>query len=273
MPAVDVVCDMHCVTHWSRLDNTFTGVPTKAIIERAKPKPNARFVMCHSEAGFTVNVPLDGVHRATTASSRTQWDGKDLDARPRLAAARAGAAAVPVEEREVDPRHRAPRHRRARVLGAERLPHARRPVDGGAVRVVRARTCRLEQQMWRSQAFLQDRIWTTYVSLALPTWPHDSAWKLSAVRPPGVAKGRLPAAVKPSVRRQCGFREGQSRPSPRSRALDVVIVPPPTACARRACEGGRNGVADAAVHRELRPGPASPVPTNSCVWDSGPMCG
>ena len=32
MPAVDVVCDMHCVTHWSRLDNTFTGVPTKAII-------------------------------------------------------------------------------------------------------------------------------------------------------------------------------------------------------------------------------------------------
>ena len=58
MPAVDVVCDMHCVTHWSRLNNIFTGVPTKAIIERAKPKPNARFVMCHSEAGFTTNVPL-----------------------------------------------------------------------------------------------------------------------------------------------------------------------------------------------------------------------
>src|SRR5256885_16702519 len=57
-PAVDVVCDMHCVTHWSRLDNVFTGVPTKIIIARAKPKPEARFVMCHSEAGFTVNVPL-----------------------------------------------------------------------------------------------------------------------------------------------------------------------------------------------------------------------
>src|ERR1700754_4786080 len=25
LPAVDVVCDIHCVTHWSRLDNTFTG--------------------------------------------------------------------------------------------------------------------------------------------------------------------------------------------------------------------------------------------------------
>src|SRR5437764_1049732 len=59
MPAAEVVCDMHCVTHWSRLDNIFQGVPTRAIIERAKPKASARFVMCHSEAGFTVNVPLD----------------------------------------------------------------------------------------------------------------------------------------------------------------------------------------------------------------------
>jgi len=58
MPAVDVVCDMHCVTHWSRLDNTFTGAPTKTIIDRARPKPEAKFVMCHSEKGFTVNVPL-----------------------------------------------------------------------------------------------------------------------------------------------------------------------------------------------------------------------
>src|SRR5437762_9048384 len=37
LPATDVVCDMHCVTHWSRLDNTFTGIPSKLLIERAKP--------------------------------------------------------------------------------------------------------------------------------------------------------------------------------------------------------------------------------------------
>src|SRR5438094_2061442 len=58
LPAVDVVCDMHCVTHWTRLDNTFTGVPTRLLIECAKPKAEAKFVMCHSEAGFTTNVPL-----------------------------------------------------------------------------------------------------------------------------------------------------------------------------------------------------------------------
>jgi DMSO/TMAO reductase YedYZ molybdopterin-dependent catalytic subunit len=77
MPSIDVVCDMHCVTHWSRLDNTFTGVPTRAIVERAKPLANARFVMCHSEAGFTVNVPLDEFI-ADDCILAYQWDGADL---------------------------------------------------------------------------------------------------------------------------------------------------------------------------------------------------
>lgn len=78
MPAVDVKCDMHCVTHWSRLDNTFTGVPLKAIIERAKPMPNARFVLCHSEAGFTTNVPLKDFTRDDCILAY-QWDGKDIE--------------------------------------------------------------------------------------------------------------------------------------------------------------------------------------------------
>lgn len=78
MPAIDVVCDIHCVTHWSRLNNTFTGVPTKAIIERAKPNPAARFVMCHSEAGFTVNVPLEEFAAADCILAY-QWEGKDLE--------------------------------------------------------------------------------------------------------------------------------------------------------------------------------------------------
>jgi DMSO/TMAO reductase YedYZ molybdopterin-dependent catalytic subunit len=77
MPAIDVVCDMHCVTHWTRLNNTFTGVPTKAIIEKARPKPAARFVMCHSEAGFTVNVPLEEF-LARDSILAYQWEGKDL---------------------------------------------------------------------------------------------------------------------------------------------------------------------------------------------------
>lgn len=77
MPAVDVVCDMHCVTHWSRLDNTFTGVPTKTLIDRAMPRPEARFVMCHSEAGFTTNVPL-AEFTADDCLLAWGWQGADL---------------------------------------------------------------------------------------------------------------------------------------------------------------------------------------------------
>lgn len=78
LPAVDVFCDMHCVTHWSRLDNTFTGVPTRALIDRAKPAASARYVMCHSEAGFTVNVPLDEFTREDCILAYA-WEGKPLE--------------------------------------------------------------------------------------------------------------------------------------------------------------------------------------------------
>ncbi len=73
----EVVCDMHCVTHWSRLDNTFTGVSTRSIIDAAKPRPNARYVMCHSEAGFTVNVPLREFV-GDDCILAYGWEGKDI---------------------------------------------------------------------------------------------------------------------------------------------------------------------------------------------------
>lgn len=79
MPAVDVVCDMHCVTHWSRLDNVFTGVLIKTLLERAKPRAAATYVMCHAEAGFTTNVPLaEFIGEDCILAYR--WDGEELAA-------------------------------------------------------------------------------------------------------------------------------------------------------------------------------------------------
>ncbi|MGE5612355.1 MAG: sulfite oxidase-like oxidoreductase [Bacillota bacterium] len=77
MPSIDVFCDIHCVTHWSRLENTFTGVPTRVLIEQAKPKPEAKFVMCHSEAGFTTNVPLAEFIQDDCILAYA-WEGKEL---------------------------------------------------------------------------------------------------------------------------------------------------------------------------------------------------
>ena len=79
MPAIDVACDIHCVTHWSRLDNTFTGVPTKLLIERARPAKHAKYVMCHSEAGFTTNLPLEEFVREDCILA-CAWEGKELTA-------------------------------------------------------------------------------------------------------------------------------------------------------------------------------------------------
>ncbi len=54
-----VQADMHCVTTWSRLDQRWEGIPFSKIVELAKPKPEARFVIAHSEYGFTANIPLE----------------------------------------------------------------------------------------------------------------------------------------------------------------------------------------------------------------------
>lgn len=54
-----VQADMHCVTTWSRLDQRWEGIPFAKIIELAKPKPEAKFVIAHCEYGFTANIPIE----------------------------------------------------------------------------------------------------------------------------------------------------------------------------------------------------------------------
>jgi DMSO/TMAO reductase YedYZ molybdopterin-dependent catalytic subunit len=59
LAAKQVTLDIHCVTRWSKLDTTWEGVPFTHIAEVAQLKPGARYVIFHSEYGFTANVPLD----------------------------------------------------------------------------------------------------------------------------------------------------------------------------------------------------------------------
>ena len=78
-PAVDVVCDLHCVTHWSRLDNVFTGVATAALVAAAQPHAEAAYVVCHAERGFTVNLPLAAFTAADSLLAYA-WNGRPLTA-------------------------------------------------------------------------------------------------------------------------------------------------------------------------------------------------
>jgi DMSO/TMAO reductase YedYZ molybdopterin-dependent catalytic subunit len=66
LPRAVVSCDMHCVTHWSRLDNTFEGVAVRGLLQRAGVRPEARFALVSAEQGFTTNLPLADLDRDDT---------------------------------------------------------------------------------------------------------------------------------------------------------------------------------------------------------------
>lgn len=78
LPAANVLCDIHCVTTWSKLDTRWTGVSTRRLLEMAKPKPGAAFVVAECEENFTANVLLDDLQRDDVLAAYA-YDGKDLD--------------------------------------------------------------------------------------------------------------------------------------------------------------------------------------------------
>ena len=97
----DITVDIHCVTHWTKLDMAWRGVSLDKLFENVESEYD--YVMAHSYGGYTTNVPLEDL-----------LDGKSLDrvrgrrraARPRArrAGAAAGAAPLLLEEREVGAR-------------------------------------------------------------------------------------------------------------------------------------------------------------------------
>jgi DMSO/TMAO reductase YedYZ molybdopterin-dependent catalytic subunit len=58
LPAVTVFSDIHCVTTWSRLDNTWDGVSSSELKKLVTILPEARFVIVHAVGSFTTNLPV-----------------------------------------------------------------------------------------------------------------------------------------------------------------------------------------------------------------------
>ena len=78
LPRVSIVSDIHCVTTWSKYDNTWEGVCTRELIARARPKAEARFVMVRAENDYTANLPLDAF-LAEDALFATHHNGAPLE--------------------------------------------------------------------------------------------------------------------------------------------------------------------------------------------------
>jgi DMSO/TMAO reductase YedYZ molybdopterin-dependent catalytic subunit len=53
--------DIHCVTTWSKLDTSFTGISVDTLLEVARPLPEATFIVEESTTRYTTNLPLDDV--------------------------------------------------------------------------------------------------------------------------------------------------------------------------------------------------------------------
>lgn len=77
LPRTKVQCDIHCVTHWSRLDNEFEGVRFRDLLSLTRAKPEARYVLFHAEGGWTTNVPLPDLLRDDVLFA-SRWNGQDL---------------------------------------------------------------------------------------------------------------------------------------------------------------------------------------------------
>lgn len=78
LPRKTVETDIHCVTRWSKLGTTWEGVAIQEILSLAQVRPSTRFVVAHSEQGYTANLPLEVLDDDDVLLADT-FDGKPLD--------------------------------------------------------------------------------------------------------------------------------------------------------------------------------------------------
>ncbi len=69
--------DIHCVTTWSKLGTSFTGVSVDTFLDEAGVRPEATHVVAWSTTGYTTNLPLEHV-RGGQAWVVWEHEGKPL---------------------------------------------------------------------------------------------------------------------------------------------------------------------------------------------------
>ncbi len=78
LPRVTITSDIHCVTRWSKLDNTWEGVHIREILSRVKVLPEAKFVMQHADPDYTTNTALADLMDSDVLLA-LKHDGRDLE--------------------------------------------------------------------------------------------------------------------------------------------------------------------------------------------------
>lgn len=78
LESVELTTDLHCVTHWTKFDTVWTGVPVATLFEDAGVD-DLPYALVHSFGGYTTNLPVeDLVDR--DAMVAWSYDGGDIPA-------------------------------------------------------------------------------------------------------------------------------------------------------------------------------------------------
>jgi DMSO/TMAO reductase YedYZ molybdopterin-dependent catalytic subunit len=78
LPRVEITSDVHCVTHWSLLDNRWEGVHIREILKRVRVKPEAVAVMVHADPDYTTNLLLQELNDDDVLLALKR-NGRDLE--------------------------------------------------------------------------------------------------------------------------------------------------------------------------------------------------
>ena len=76
LPSETFTVDIHCVTKWSKLDTTWTGVSVDTLLEGIET--TAEYVVAWADGDYTTNVPFDEV-TGGQAWIAYQYDGEPLE--------------------------------------------------------------------------------------------------------------------------------------------------------------------------------------------------
>lgn len=77
LPQSKVICDIHCVTRWSKLDTEWEGIRFSDFLSLLDVKPEARYVMIHADEDYDTNIPLKDLLRDDVLLAH-RFDGEPL---------------------------------------------------------------------------------------------------------------------------------------------------------------------------------------------------
>ena len=77
LPKITLDAEFHCVTQWSKLQNTWEGVAFRDVMALVNPAPTATHVMAHCYGGYSTNLALDVINDDDVLFAYTH-DGEPL---------------------------------------------------------------------------------------------------------------------------------------------------------------------------------------------------